>query len=327
MPQLETPVLSQAPSLLDLSGVEEDRRAGVWALAATSVFPGISIDDMPEEAPVGRIRSVPMGGGSLWNVLSAPAQVSYAPANGAEDPTASISLMMQLFGSMEVAQSRRACLLGAGDMCIVDERFPFHLQGQCSNEIVFLRMPRRAVLGRHPYLEHHTAHLLEFDDPGTMLLRESLIRTVQVASDLREEQRGPVLAAMVQMLGAATSSRTARLDDVSWRVRSAQAYIEVNLGDCDLTAEQVAHAQGISRRRLDQIMRNSLGVSVTAQIWNRRLEQAASDLVDPQRRSLTVFQVAFGVGFEDAAHFSRAFKARFGYAPRDWRALRLERTA
>ncbi len=68
-------------------------------------------------------------------------------------------------------------------------------------------------------------------------------------------------------------------------------------------------------------MRSELGTSVTARIWNRRLEQAAADLVDPQRRALTVFQIAFGVGFEDAAHFSRAFKTRFGSSPRDWRAL------
>ena len=107
---METSVLPQAPSLLDLSGVDEDRRAGVWALEASSVFPGLSVNGMPAEVQVGQIRSVPMGGGSLWSVLSAPVQVSYAPANGAEDPTASISLMMQLFGTMEVGQSRRAAI-------------------------------------------------------------------------------------------------------------------------------------------------------------------------------------------------------------------------
>ena len=318
---METPILAQAPSLLDLSSVDEDRRAGVWALAATSVFPGLSVHDMPAQVPVGQIRSMQMGGGSLWSVLSGPVQVSYAPANGADDPTASISLMMQLFGSMEVSQSRRACLMNAGDRCVVDERFPFHLHCRVSIEIAFLRMPRRAVLGRHPYLEHRSGRLLEAADPGAVLLRDMLATTVQTASDLRQEQRGSVPAAMVQLLGAATAPRGAQLDDVSWRVRTALAYIEVNLGDCDLTAEQVAHAQGISRRRLDQIIRGELGVSITARIWNRRLEQAAADLVEPGRMSLTVFQIAYGVGFEDAAHFSRAFKARFGYAPRDWRAL------
>ena len=318
---METPVLPQVPSLLDLSGVDEDRRAGVWELAATSVFPGLSIDDMPARVPMGQIRSIAMGGGSLWSVLSAPLQVSYAPSSGGDDAHASISLVMQLFGTMEVSQAHRACVMGPGYLCLVDERFPFHLHGQVSNEIVFLRMPRRTVLGRHPYLENGTAHLFDCEDLGAMLLRDTLVRTLQAAPDLREEQRAAVLAAMVQLLGAATPSRSPRLDDVSWRVRAAQAFIETNLGDCDLTAEQVAHAQGISRRRLDQIMRGEIGVSVTAQIWNRRLEQAAADLVDAQRRSLTVFQIAFGVGFEDAAHFSRAFKTRFGSSPRDWRAL------
>jgi AraC family transcriptional activator of tynA and feaB len=210
-------------------------------------------------------------------------------------------------------------------MCLLDERFPFHLHGRERNQLVFLKMPRRAVLGRHPHLEHDTAHLLDFDDPGTMLLRDTLVRTVQAAPELGDAQRGSVLAAMVHLLGAAASPKNPWSDQVSWRVRAAQAFIETNLSDGELDAEQVAGAQGISRRRLDQIMSDALGVSITAQIWNRRLEQAAADLVDPGRRSLTVFQIAFGAGFEDAAHFSRAFKARYGHAPRDWRAMRSER--
>jgi AraC family transcriptional activator of tynA and feaB len=323
---METPISPQVPSLLDVTSVDEDHRAGVWSLTATSVFPGLSINDMPDSVPVGQIRSIPMGGGSLWSILSVPVHVNYSPAGGADDPRASISLMMQLIGSMEVGQNRRACVLNAGDMCLIDERFPFHLTGHVRNEIVFLRMPRRAVLGRHPYLEHRTAGLLEFDDPGTMLLRESLLRTVQAAPDLREEQRGSVLTAMVHLLGAATSPNQPQLDDVSWRVRAAQAYIEMNLGDCDLTADRVARAQGISRRRLDQVLRRALGVSVSAQIWNRRLEQAAADLIDPRRQSQTVSQIAFATGFEDAAHFSRAFKARFGQSPRDWRVQGLARS-
>ena len=51
----------------------------------------------------------------------------------------------------------------------------------------------------------------------------------------------------------------------------------------------------------------------------RRLEQAAADLTDPRYQSRAVSQIAFANGFEDAAHFSRAFKGRFGRTPRDWR--------
>ena len=324
---METPLSPQVPSLLDLSSVDEDRRVGLWSLTATSCFPGLSINDMPSAAPIGQIRSIPMGGGSLWSIVSAPVLVGYSPANGADsDSHAYISLNMQLEGAMVVSQNHRACELNAGDMCLIDERFPFHLQGQTRSEMVFLRMPRRAVLSRHPYLEHRTAGRLDSDDPGAILLRDTMVKVAQSAPNLREEQRGSVLAAMVHLLGAATSPRSAQLDDVSWRVRAALAFIEMHLGDGDLTAEQVARAQGISRRRLDQVLRRSIGESVTGQIWSRRLELAAADLVDPRHQSQTVSQIAFGAGFEDAAHFSRAFKVRFGHTPRDWRLLGLAKS-
>jgi AraC family transcriptional activator of tynA and feaB len=320
---MKTQVLPQVASVLDLSSVAEDRRAGLWALTAPTVFPGLSIHDMPAAAPVGRIRSIPMGSGSLWSILSAPALVNYSPAAGLDDSLTSISLVLQLDGTMSVGQGHRACELKAGDMCLIDERYPFHLEGHECNEIVFLRMPRRAVLGRHPYLDHHTASLLGGDDPGVLLLRDTMIRIVQTAPDLDEEQRSAVLSAMVHMLGAAASTRSALALDGNWRVRAAVGFIELNLSDGDLTADRVAQVQGISRRRLDQVLRDALGVSVTGRIWNRRLEQAAANLVDPRYRSQSVSQIAFGVGFEDAAHFSRAFKARFGRSPRDSRGLAL----
>jgi AraC-like DNA-binding protein len=316
---METPILPHTPALLDLSGVETARRAGLWARTATSCFPGLSIDAMPADAPVGQIQSVPMGGGSLWSILSAPVLVSYSPVNGPDDSGASISLVLQLEGAMVVGQNHRACQLGAGDMCLVDERFPFYLQGEVCSHIVFLRMPRRAVLGRHPYLEHATARTLDASDPGAQLLRDTLTRAVATAPDLREEQRGSVLAAMIHLLGAAMAPRSPQADEVHWRVRAALAFIETHLGDADLTAERVAEAQGVSRRRLDQVLRRALGRSVTAHIWSRRLEQAAADLTDPRYQGRAVSQIAFANGFEDAAHFSRAFKGRFGRTPRDWR--------
>jgi AraC-like DNA-binding protein len=316
---METPFLPQVTPLLDLAGVEMDRRAGLWARTATSCFPGLTIDHMPADAPVGQIQSVPMGGGSLWSILSAPVSASFAPVGGPEDPRASISLLLQVEGAMLIGQNHRSCRLAAGDICLVDERFPFTLQGEVRNHIVFLRMPRRAVLGRHPYVEHLTARLFDSGDPGVQLLRDTLMRTVETASELREEQRGSVLAAMIHLLGAAMAPRGAERDEVHWRVRAALAFIETHLGDADLSAEQVAQAQGVSRRRLDQVLARALGRSVTAQIWTRRLEQAASDLTDPRYQGQAVAQIAFANGFEDAAHFSRAFKGRFGRTPRDWR--------
>ena len=68
-----------------------------------------------------------------------------------------------------------------------------------------------------------------------------------------------------------------------------------------------------------EICRYAMGTSVTAQIWIRRLTQAATQLADPRYRERTVSEIAFEAGFEDAAHFTRAFKRRYQCTPREWR--------
>jgi AraC-like DNA-binding protein len=127
------------------------------------------------------------------------------------------------------------------------------------------------------------------------------------------------LAAVIQLLGALRVEPQADNSGAGWRVRAALAFIEGSLADPELTATKVADAQAVSRRRLDQIMVEATGESLSSQIWLRRLEQAAADLRDARFAAKTVTQIAFGAGFEDVAHFTRAFKRRYRVPPRDWR--------
>nr|WP_291557272.1 helix-turn-helix domain-containing protein [Comamonas sp. SCN 65-56] len=46
-------------------------------------------------------------------------------------------------------------------------------------------------------------------------------------------------------------------------------------------------------------------------------------MCDPRASARSVSEIAFAWGFNDAAHFSRAFKNRFGCSPRDMRARAL----
>ena len=50
-------------------------------------------------------------------------------------------------------------------------------------------------------------------------------------------------------------------------------------------------------------------------IWAQRLDAARRDLCDPTLDARSVSEIGFSWGFNDAAHFSRAFRARFGCAP------------
>lgn len=310
------------PALIDLSTVAEDRRAAVWRRAAPSLFPGLAVTLIDGNGfPTGDIRRVGMGDGALWSIRSSPALVEFAPAGDAADGSASFSLLLQVEGVNTISQKGRTCRLIASDMCLLDERFAFRIDGEAVGEVVILRMPRGAVLSRNPHLEHHTAATMHGIEAGVSLLGETLLNTLHRTPFMNENQRQATLVAIVHMLGAADMSTELPTASSDWRVRAALAYIELNFAMPGLSAEQVAQAQRISRRRLDQLLGEAIGLSITGRIWARRLEQAAADLLDPQRASFTAGRIAFANGFEDAAHFTRAFKRRFGYAPAQWRML------
>ena len=311
---------SSITSLLNLQSVEAAQRAALWRRGVKDYFPGLSVREMGGNLKAGSISGMPFGTGRLWSVQSPPLLVSYDPAGGTDEDTQYFSVMMQLQGTMLARQRYSHCRLEAGEFCVIDSSAAFELEvSGPTSHFMFVQMPRPAVVGRHPYLERHTAEVFDPHETGAGLLRNLLVSILESAPLLEDYQRTSALAAIIQLLGAPKTACIEGVAEMSWRVRAALACIDTQLADTTLTASRVANAQGISRRRLDEIMQEAVGSSLTGQIWSRRLTQAATDLADPERAGLSVSQIAFAAGFEDAAHFARAFKRRFHCTPREWR--------
>jgi AraC family transcriptional regulator, positive regulator of tynA and feaB len=312
---------SSIASLLNLQSVASAQRAALWTRGVSDFFPGLSVRELGGNLNSGSISGMPFGPGRLWSVLSPPLLVSYDPSSdSAEGRAQQFSVMMQLQGATAARQRHRHCLLRAGEFCVIDSNVAFELEvSALSSHIMFIQMPRAAVLGRYPYLERHTAEVFDPEETGAALLRGLLLNILDSAPQLADYQRSAALGSIIQLLGAPKQPRGVGGDELNWRVRAALACIDLEYSDTTLTASRVAKSQGISRRRLDEIMRHAVGTSLTAQIWSRRLAQAAADLVGPERAGQSVSQIAFSAGFEDAAHFTRAFKRRFECTPREWR--------
>ena len=304
--------------LVDLAHVEQAKRARTWSSAVRSVFPSLSIQLSDPNPSLGSINRINMGWGEFFEIDSAPVDVTHNAALVQRGKVASLSLMVQARGSMSVQQAGQSTRLGKGDLCVLDETRGFRLVGEGCSRILFLRMSRAAALSRYPSLEKMFVTALAAEEPGTRMLVDTLLRLSEMAGSLTEMQRHAMMNAMIQMLGMAEPfSKVAAAPD--WRVRRALDYIELNLSVAGLTAAAVAEDQHISRRRLDQLMQDAYGHSIASHLWRRRLEQAAADLRDPNRHNQSIAQIAFSNGFEDAAHFTRAFKRRFSVTPRQWR--------
>jgi len=103
-------------------------------------------------------------------------------------------------------------------------------------------------------------------------------------------------------------------------VMHAEQYIDQHLGRPELDAEAVARAVGLSLRHLNRQFAIR-GESVTDCLWRMRLERARTALADPRLQRVTVAEIAHRHGFASAAHFSRAFRRRFGARPTEHRAM------
>ncbi len=88
-----------------------------------------------------------------------------------------------------------------------------------------------------------------------------------------------------------------------------------------LDGDALAMVAGLSRRQLERLFQRLLGTSIGEVYQRIRLDHARHLL---RATGLSVTDVAVASGFASASHFSRAFKARFGLAPRDARSSAMD---
>lgn len=107
-----------------------------------------------------------------------------------------------------------------------------------------------------------------------------------------------------------------------WRLamlQKAKDYIEVHLGDLDLTPDRIAAAQNLSTRTLHRLFESD-GFTISGWIRMRRLEHCRVELEGAGSEDVPVSSIGARWGLWDAAHFSRLFKSSYGLSPRAYRA-------
>ncbi len=83
-----------------------------------------------------------------------------------------------------------------------------------------------------------------------------------------------------------------------------------------LALEPLARKVGVNERRLTELFRKHLGMTVAEYQITQRLEVARAKLCNSAQQIQVIAEEA---GYQNASDFSRAFRARYGLGPRDYR--------
>lgn len=167
--------------------------------------------------------------------------------------------------------------------------------------------------------------VLTKDEPAVKLLRDHITSLKELSCRMSLRQAIEIAPATV---GLVTACLNAAVDqenpNQSAGVTMAQLtmirrFIETNLSEPELSAEWIARRAGVSRSKLYRLFDAFGGLG--AYIRDRRLRQALLALTDETtqyRRS--IYDIALTSGYASDAAFSRAFRAKYGIAPRDVRS-------
>lgn len=99
-------------------------------------------------------------------------------------------------------------------------------------------------------------------------------------------------------------------------VQKAREFIDKHKTEA-LSLSAVAQAAGASVFHFCKVFRKSTGLKFTDYVARVRLEDARTQLLNPNRR---ISEVAYDVGFQSLTQFNRMFKRVFGQSPTEFRA-------
>ncbi|HEY3597110.1 MAG TPA: AraC family transcriptional regulator [Paraburkholderia sp.] len=270
------------------------------------------------------------GGGSTFNAMQA-GQVCVMSVDVAAQSVSPMTrnatfpigdyLFVQVMtsGIKSIEQHGQITTFEAGDMLVVDPSAGYSGAVSDATRMSILRIPKSALRERGLRYGFPLVYHLDRMSPDVETVRQFILYLSGQAGKASESLLARLGDQCLDLMDVLVSGRDAtRSGDASVAIGlRAKQMIARHIGDPDLSVARIAASLNISPRSLTRTLK-AQGLSPMRYAWSLRLQHAARLLADPRRSDTQIRQIAYECGFADAAHFSRAFKERFGMAPREY---------
>jgi AraC family transcriptional activator of tynA and feaB len=232
-------------------------------------------------------------------------------------------VILQLSGRCGLQQNAAAGM-SPGDIAVIDFALPCCLKFDGKNVQLWLQVPAARLSARNPLWRERRIAVLP---RAAAMLVGTLMRTsferFCAAESVHEQAVADaivgLLAANCTPLAAEPTQEGTEAVRAGTSLRSIQDYVIANLANEMLSPRAIAQAHGISERHLHRLFQN-FGLSICRWIRQSRLDRCAAQFREREHCHRSITQIAFACGFNDAAHFSRLFRAEFGLTPTQYRA-------
>lgn len=236
-----------------------------------------------------------------------------------------LKVVFQLKGCAIIEQCGRQLALNPGEWSVYDASRPYVVVNPEAVEFLAMLVPRERLLAGHADVSQITLQRSRATVGLGRLIRTYMSVLLHESPELDGDSERYLVDSALELVQLAMSrhcggSRAAPAGVVS--KERIMTYIQRSLRDPDFSIERIAAVMHCSKRHLHKMF-NDGGETIGHFLLNSRLDRCRADLDDPQLRDKSITQIAFSWGFNNAAHFSRCFKARFGASPTEYRLAKV----
>ncbi|MBG6120431.1 MULTISPECIES: helix-turn-helix domain-containing protein [unclassified Sphingobium] len=225
----------------------------------------------------------------------------------------SLFLLLQHHGRTRVDHCLQSSVLQSNDLMVVQPVGDCAFEMAGDSAIVSLNLPREWLDGTHADLLCLAGNPIDGSRGMGRVLSTTLGSLANADASFDEEDRlalSEVIVAILARCKNASSGITAPRSRL--RLNDLKGYVIENIHEPSISPKMLAKVANLSLRQLYRLFAQE-GIAPQAWVSNLRLAQAHKQLQSAARSSVT--EIAFAVGFNDAAHFSRAFRKRYGLTP------------
>ncbi|MGR9115609.1 MAG: AraC-like ligand-binding domain-containing protein [Gammaproteobacteria bacterium] len=235
--------------------------------------------------------------------------------------------VLLIAGDYLLEQNGREVVLQPGDMALYDATRPHRIH--CPGEFtkLILSIPRPVLRDRIAGIDSCTALRIPGAQGIGFIASNFLRASATQVEALQTHELSTLSDHALDLLTLALStvrpngftlshSKAVILNDI-------KIFIEHNLRDADLDTRRISRYSGLSARYINKLFAEE-GTSLMRYVWKRRLENCRKDMLNPVYAGHRLSDIAFRWGFNDTAHFSRAFKQQFGCSPSEFKRIAIQ---
>jgi AraC family transcriptional activator of tynA and feaB len=272
----------------------------------------------------GRLASRTVGSGRFVNFRSASHRISRT-ARQVRRSHAHFMVSLQCKGVSHIEQARGSATLRPGEIAVVDSGHPFEIAFPTSIERRLVLLPRELLERKRAGSAAARGPLrIAVNSATAQLARNAILHLTDTDAVWAEADCDEMLDVLSRLLLAALDAQ--RYDSalpappaLRPQLERIKALMRKEAGDPTLRPATIAGRFGISVRTLHRLFQGN-GETFSRFLIDERLAQAHAAIRGGAADALSLTALAMSCGFNDAAHFSRAYRARYGEPPSETRA-------